>query len=191
MAKQAILILGAPGSWKGTQAKNIVDRYGFVQISTGELLRERRKVDDELWNIIAKIQDEGGLVSDEVTASILEEHITHLQAGKILFDGFPRNEAQIQIFEELLNRLGIEKLIPIYLYVEEEELIRRLLNRAKIEGRKDDNEETITTRIQTYNAVTQPVVEYYMKSSKFIQVDGNEPIEVIWAALEEILDSKL
>jgi len=130
----------------------------------------------------------GQFVSDELISQMLEEHITDLQVDKILFDGFPRNEAQIQIFEELLKKLGIEDLIPIYLYVEEKELIRRLLNRAIIEGRADDNEETITKRIQTYHKVTKPVVEHYAKSPKFIQVSGDgQPAEVVWEELKKKL----
>jgi adenylate kinase len=128
------------------------------------------------------------LVPDEVTASLLEEHILHLQTDKILFDGFPRNEAQISIFEELLKKLGIESLIPIYLYVDEQELIRRLLSRAKIEGRTDDNEETITKRIQTYHEMTKPVVEHYAQSPNFIQISGDDqPAEVVWEALKKEL----
>jgi len=191
MAKQAILILGGQGSGKGTQAKNLEDQYGFVQISMGELLRERRKVDDAVGNMIANIQDAGGLVPDDVTASLLEEHILQLQADRILFDGFPRNGAQVVIFEELLQKLGIEVLIPIYLHVDEKELVKRLLNRATIEGRADDNEEAIAKRLQLYNEVTKPVIEHYAKSPNFIQVDGSESIEVIWEGLKETLGKRL
>ena len=127
----------------------------------------------------------GVLVPDELTAQMLEEYIRSINADKILFDGFPRNEVQVAVFEELLKKLEIDDLTPIYLHVEESELIRRLLNRATIEGRADDNEETITKRIQTYNAVTKPVVDHYTKSPNFIKVVGNEnPPEVVWEDLK-------
>ena len=188
MAKQAILMLGAPGSGKGTQAKNLVENYGFVQVSTGEIFRERVQQADELGTKISECMNAGVLVPDELTAQMLEEHIRSINAEKILFDGFPRNEVQVAVFEELLKKLEIEDLTPIYLHVEESELIRRLLSRAVIEGRADDNEETITKRIQTYNSVTQPVVDHYAQSPKFIKVIGDDnPPETVW----EDLKSKL
>ncbi|MDR2541311.1 MAG: adenylate kinase [Candidatus Peribacteria bacterium] len=189
MAKQAILMLGAPGSGKGTQAKNLIENYGFVQISTGEILRERSKVLDAFGKEIADLINQGTFVSDELISKMLTEHIQQSNAEKIIFDGFPRNEAQISIFEELLKTLQITDLIPIYLHVEESELIRRLLSRAEIEGRADDNEETITKRIQTYNTLTKPVVDYYAKKPNFVQVSGDDnPPEVVWAELKEKLN---
>jgi adenylate kinase len=189
MAKQAILMLGAPGSGKGTQAKNLMDTYGFIQVSTGELFRARIQQADELGTKISEIMNAGQLVPDALTAQMLKEHIQSLHADKILFDGFPRNEVQLAVFEDLLKELGIEDLTPIYLHVEEAELVRRLLNRATIEGRADDNEETITKRIKTYNEVTKPVVDYYMKSPKFVQVEGDHnPPEIVWEELKKKLD---
>lgn len=163
--------------------------YGFVQISTGELLRERVQQTDELGMKLTEIMNSGGLVSDDLISQMLEEHIKSMEADKILFDGFPRNAVQLTIFEELLKKLGIEDLTPIYLYVEESELIRRLLSRAVIEGRADDNEETITKRIKTYNEVTKPVVDHYSKSPKFVQVSGDDqPAEVVWEELKKKLN---
>jgi adenylate kinase len=189
MTKQVILMLGAPGSGKGTQAKNLMENYGFIQVSTGELFRARVQQADELGKKIADLMNAGVLVSDELTAQLLEEHIRSVTAEKILFDGFPRNEAQTVIFEELLKKLEITDLTPIYLHVEEEELVRRLLNRATIEGRADDNEETITKRIQTYNTMTKPVVDHYAQHPNFIQVSGDHnPPEAVWAELKEKLD---
>jgi adenylate kinase len=189
MAKQVIVMLGAPGSGKGTQAKNLMNEYGFIQISTGELLRERVKILDELGKKLAETMNAGALVSDELIASMLEEHLQKLNAEKLLFDGFPRNEAQSGMFDALLQKLGITDLIPIYLHVEDKELIRRLLNRATIEGRADDNEETISKRIQTYNELTKPVVDHYAQHPNFIQVSGdNQPAEVVWEELKKKLN---
>ncbi|GHV24579.1 adenylate kinase [Bacteroidia bacterium] len=189
MAKQAILMLGAPGSGKGTQAKNLIEDYGFTQISTGEILRERVKTSDELGTKLQDLMNVGVLVPDELISAMLEEHIQTTQAEKIIFDGFPRNETQIAIFETLLQNLEITDLTPIYLHVEENELIRRLLSRAEIEGREDDDEETITKRIQTYNTLTKPVVDYYAKKPNFVQVSGDDnPPEVVWAELKEKLN---
>lgn len=191
MAKQAILMLGAPGSGKGTQAKNLEKEYGFVQISTGELLRERVKVLDELGKQISDFMNVGAFVPDELISKMLVEHIRSAAMDKILFDGFPRNETQIQIFEKLLQELGIEELTPIYLHVEEEELIRRLLKRAEIEGRADDTEGTIGKRIKTYNTLTHPVVDHYATYPNFIQVSGDDqPAEVVWEELKGRLSFK-
>jgi adenylate kinase len=185
MAKQVVLMLGAPGSGKGTQAKNLIENYGFIQISTGEILRERVKTPDELGTQLQDLMNAGALVPDELISSMLQEHILKTSAEKIIFDGFPRNEAQIAIFEDLLKNLEINDLTPIYLHVEESELIRRLLSRAEIEGRADDNQETITKRIQTYNAQTKPVVDYYAQRPNFIQVSGDHnPPEVVWEELK-------
>lgn len=182
-------MLGAPGSGKGTQAKNLMDTYGFLPISTGELFRARVQQADELGRKIADYMNRGVLVPDELTAQMLEDHIRTLQADKILFDGFPRNEVQLAVFEDLLAKLDIVDLTPIYLHVEESELIRRLLNREEIEGRADDNEETITKRIQTYTTLTKPVVEYYATKPNFVQVDGDDtPPEVVWAELKKKLN---
>ncbi|MDR0608209.1 MAG: adenylate kinase [Candidatus Peribacteria bacterium] len=189
MTKQAILLLGAPGSGKGTHAKNLMKEYGFMQVSTGELFRAKVQQADELGKKITDFMNAGVLVPDALTAQMLEEHIRTLHHDKILFDGFPRNKVQLVIFEELLRKLNIDDVIPIYLYVEEGELIRRLLNRAIIEGRADDNEETIAKRIQTYNAQTTPVVEYYATHPKFIQVNGDDqPPEVVWERLKGMLN---
>jgi len=189
MPKQAILMLGAPGSGKGTQAKNLMDTYGFIQVSTGELFRARVQQGDELGKKISDCMNAGVLVPDALTSQMLEEYINSLQTDKILFDGFPRNEAQLAVFEELLKKLGIEELTPIYLHVEETELVRRLLSRATIEGRADDNEETITKRIKMYHEVTKPIVDYYAKSPKFVQVSGDDqPPEVVWEELKKKLN---
>jgi adenylate kinase len=189
MSKQVILMLGAPGSGKGTQAKNLMNEYGFIQISTGELLRERVKITDELGKRLVEIMNAGALVPDELMSSMLEEHLQKLDADKLIFDGFPRNAAQTAIFDTLLQKLGITDLIPIYLHVQEKELIRRLLNRATIEGRADDNETTITKRIKTYNELTQSVVDHYAQRPNFIQVSGDDqPAEVVWEELKKKLN---
>jgi adenylate kinase len=190
MTKQVILMLGAPGSGKGTQAKNLINEYGFTQISTGELLRERVKITDELGKKLAEIMNAGAFVPDGLIASMLKEHLQKLNAEKLIFDGFPRNEAQSTTFDALLQNLGITDVTPIYLHVKEEELIRRLLNRATIEGRADDNAETITKRIKTYNELTQPVVDHYAQHPNFIQVisGDDQPAEVVWEELKNKLE---
>ncbi|MDR0650835.1 MAG: adenylate kinase [Candidatus Peribacteria bacterium] len=192
MAKQVIAMFGAPGSGKGTQAKNLMSEYGFTQVSTGELLRERVKISDALGKQLFEVMNAGGLVPDDLISQMLEEHLKQLDAEKLIFDGFPRNEAQSGVFDILLQKLGITDLTPIYLHVEEQELIRRLLNRATIEGRADDNKETITKRIQTYNEVTKPVVEHYRKNPNFVEVSGDDqPAEVVWEELKKKLNGKL
>jgi adenylate kinase len=169
-----------------------MNEYGFIQVSTGELLRERVKIPDELGKKLTEMMNAGVLVPDELIASMLEEHLQKVNAEKLLFDGFPRNEVQSDMFDTLLQKLGITDLIPIYLHVEEKELIRRLLNRATIEGRADDNEETITKRIQTYNTLTQPVVDHYAQHSNFIQISGDDqPADVVWEILKNKLEQQV
>ena len=141
-----IVIFGAPGAGKGTQSEYIVARYGLTHISTGDLLRKEIADQTPLGQRIKSIMDAGQLVSDDIVVEMIDKAIAANTNG-ILFDGFPRNVAQAETLDKLLAKHGRNITCMVQLDVPREELIRRMLERAKISGRSDDNEETIKNRL--------------------------------------------
>ena len=166
-----IVIFGAPGAGKGTQSDFIVEKYGLTHISTGDLLRKEIADQTDLGKRIKSIMDAGQLVSDDIVIEMIDNAIGHDNKG-ILFDGFPRNVAQAEVLDKLLAKHGRTLTCMIRLNVPREELIRRMLERAKISGRSDDNEETIKNRLVEYENKTLPVASYYAKQGKEVKIDG-------------------
>ena len=175
-----IVIFGAPGAGKGTQSDFIVEKYGLTHISTGDLLRKEIADQTDLGKRIKDIMDAGQLVSDEIVIEMIDNAIARDNKG-ILFDGFPRNVAQAEVLDQLLTKHGRTLTCMIRLDVPREELIRRMLERAKISGRSDDNEETIKNRLVEYENKTLPVSEYYAKQGKRLLINGLGDIKAISA----------
>ena len=163
-----IVIFGAPGAGKGTQSDYIVERFGLQHISTGELLRKEIADKTPLGLRIKDIMDAGQLV---IVVEMIDNAIAHNDCG-ILFDGFPRNVAQAEILDKLLAKHGRTITCMIRLDVPREELIHRMLERAKTSGRSDDNEETINHRLVEYESKTLPVASYYNKQGKEVLING-------------------
>ena len=155
-----IVIFGAPGAGKGTQSDYIVERFGLQHISTGELLRKEIADKTPL-----------GLRIKDIVVEMIDNAIAHNDCG-ILFDGFPRNVAQAEILDKLLAKHGRTITCMIRLDVPREELIHRMLERAKTSGRSDDNEETINHRLVEYESKTLPVASYYNKQGKEVLING-------------------
>ena len=166
-----IVIFGAPGAGKGTQSDFIVEKYGLSHISTGDLLRKEIADQTELGKRIKGIMDAGQLVSDDIVIEMIDKAIEHDNKG-ILFDGFPRNVAQAEVLDQLLAKHGRTLSCMIRLDVPREELFRRMLERAKVSGRSDDNEETIKHRLVEYENKTLPVAAYYAKQGKEVKING-------------------
>ena len=159
-----IIIFGAPGSGKGTYSDEIVTRYGMGHISTGDVLRAEIKNGTELGKIAKGYIDNGQLIPDELMIEILAKTYDEQPAGKgVIFDGFPRTIAQAEALKKMLAERGHELGIMIELVVEEDILMARLLNRAKEQGRADDNEETIKKRFEVYRNQTAPLIEWFEK----------------------------
>ncbi len=156
-----IALFGAPGAGKGTQSKELVKKYDLTYISTGDILRKEIAAGSELGLQAKDIINKGGLVSDELIVQIIEKIIEKEDNGGILFDGFPRTVVQAYILEGLLHRMNRRLLCMLSLEVPREELIERMLKRAAIEGRADDNEEVIKNRFKEYDEKTQPVADFY------------------------------
>lgn len=157
-----IIIFGAPGSGKGTYSAEIAARYGMGHISTGDVLRGEIKNETELGKIAKGYIDNGQLIPDELMIDILAKTYDAQPAGSgVIFDGFPRTIAQAEALKQMLADRGHELGMMIELIVGEEVLMERLLRRAQIEGRADDNEETIRKRFAVYHSQTEPLSKWF------------------------------
>ncbi len=167
-----LVFLGPPGAGKGTQAARLAEDLGLTKISTGDILRSHVARGTELGKQVAPIMERGDLVPDELILAIIREELSQMAEVRAIFDGFPRTTRQAEALDELLAELGAPVDAAVLLEVPEEELLRRLLRRAKLEGRADDNEQTIRRRLQVYHEQTQPLIDYYAASGVLKRVDG-------------------
>ncbi|MDJ0787342.1 MAG: adenylate kinase [Myxococcota bacterium] len=185
MAARRLLLLGPPGAGKGTQAKILVERLGIPQISTGDMLRAAVSAGTPVGVEAKSYMDAGKLVPDEVVIGVAEERLRQDDAGSgFILDGFPRTVAQAEALDALLEKLSVRLECCVSLTVDEDELVGRLLKRAEIEGRSDDNEESIRTRMQEYRAKTEPLVAYYREHGVLAEVDGLGDIEEVAKRVE-------
>lgn len=175
-----LVILGAPGSGKGTQGKLLAEHLGIPQISSGELLRRAVKDGTPLGRAAQDYMDRGLLVPDDVILGLVEEILASGEAaGGVLMDGFPRTVAQAEAVDRLLGAHGARVDAVVLLEVEEEELVRRLLGRAAIEGRSDDNLDSIRQRLRVYEEQTAPLVAYYEPRGLIRRVAGSGSVAEI------------
>ena len=181
-----LLIVGPPGAGKGTQAAMIARALGIPHISTGEMLRAQVARGTELGKQAKVIMDSGGLVPDAIVIAMVKERLSEADAGcGFLLDGFPRTAAQA----EALDREAADRPLEMVLCLEvdEEEVVRRLLKRAEIEGRSDDNEETISNRMAVNRAQTEPLIAYYRDKGVLRPVDGMGGIEATFSRIAAAL----
>lgn len=185
-----IILLGAPGAGKGTQSKILREKYDLAYISTGEILREEIKNKTPLGLEAEKIINKGMLVSDDIIVSMIREFITKHNDQDILLDGFPRTVKQAEALDNILKDLNRGQVSVIELDVRPELLMDRLLKRAEIEGRQDDNEETIRGRFQQYEQKTKPLTDFYkQKRGSYFAVEGSDPdINKISQSICSIID---
>ena len=180
-----LILFGPPGSGKGTQAAKLVEKYGLLHISTGDLFRSEMSQDTPLGieakNYIAK----GQLVPDEVTIGMLRNRVlSNPDVPGYIFDGFPRNIAQCEAFDELLSELNQDIHRLLMLEVADQEIISRILSRGQSSGRSDDNDPAIIQhRIDVYKSETMPVFGYYAEKGKAFKMDGIGTIQHIFEAL--------
>ena len=168
--KKYILFLGAPGAGKGTQAELLSKNNSYLHLSTGELLRKEIEMKTSLGIQVKDIMNRGELVSDDLVLEIVKQNLNTLNKGWIL-DGYPRNLSQANSLNDVLIKINQPLEVVFYLNIPDEVLIKRLLLR----GRKDDNEETIRTRLKIFKEITEPLIEYYKDLSllKYINADGD------------------
>jgi adenylate kinase len=184
-----IVFIGPPGSGKGTQSKRLVERLQIPHLSTGELLRAAKKQDSPVGRLAAEYMDKGRLVPDAVVLSLVGEELNRpAYARGCLFDGFPRTVEQAESFDARLQERGTPLDVVIELHCDEQELTKRMLERAHKEGRTDDNPETIRERMSTYKSKTEPVLDYYRASGRLLVVDAlgspDEVFQRIWRGIE-------
>ncbi|MDA8901225.1 adenylate kinase [bacterium] len=185
-----IVLFGPPGAGKGTQSVLLVDHFGFVHLSTGDIFRANIKGGTELGKLAKSFLDSGQLVPDDVTIQILEDTANgHPEAKGFIFDGFPRTKAQAEALDRFLESKGQSITAMLALEVEEEELRQRLSKRAETSGRVDDADPlVIQKRIDVYNAETAPVAEHYKGQNKYQGIAGMGTIEDIFGRLSSALE---
>lgn len=212
-----LILLGAPGAGKGTQAKSIVDKYGIPQISTGDMLREAVKKGTDLGKKAKEYMDKGELLPDEVVIGIVKERLKQDDAQKgFILDGFPRTIKQAEELDKILSELNLQLDAVINVAVPEDEVVRRIVNRRscrdcgavyhliykppKEEGkcdycggelyqRDDDKEATVRDRYNVYRQQTEPLIEYYSKQGLVKNVDGTKNIDEVTQDVMKIVDS--
>jgi adenylate kinase len=211
-----LILLGPPGAGKGTQAQLLTTRYGFVQLSTGDMLRAAVKAGSEVGKQAEAIMKSGGLVSDEIVTKLIADRLdSEKDASGFIFDGYPRTQAQAESLDALLADRGLKLDHVIELGVDEEALVDRISGRftcakcnegyhdrykqPKVAGtcdvcgshefkrRPDDNAETVRTRLAEYRAKTAPILPYYETKGLVARVDGMADIDAVTAAIDSIV----
>jgi adenylate kinase len=184
-----LVLFGPPAAGKGTQAKRLVEERGFVQLSTGDMLRAARASGSPLGAKVAAIMDAGGLVSDDIVIELIADALErHAGATGFIFDGFPRTVAQAEALDALLRDRGQRVDLIIRLVCDDTALMGRVQRRFELEGRADDNPESYARRLQAYNAQTAPLIPYYEASGRFVPVDGMAPVDSVAAAVGQAVD---
>jgi adenylate kinase len=184
-----IVIFGAPGSGKGTQSKQIIEKYGLHHISSGDILRKEIEDQTALGLIADEYISQGQLVPDQLIIDMFSDILDKAPNNKgYIFDGFPRTISQAQALDTLLRERNTSVTAVFSLSVDEDELIRRLLQRGELAGRTDDNSETIQKRLIVYKEQTEPLKEYYKKMGKLFKIKGNNSIEDVFENITGVID---
>jgi adenylate kinase len=183
-----LVLLGAPGSGKGTQAARLREHLQVPHISTGELLRAAVAAGTALGLQAKAVMESGALVSDEIVLGMLEERLTAGDTGNgFILDGYPRNLSQANALDALLARLGQPVDIAVQLDVDADKLVSRLAGRAQAEGRADDSPEAVRNRLKVYTDATAPVVDFYRNSGRLACVDGVGGMDEVFQRILGIL----
>lgn len=179
-----LILFGPPAAGKGTQAKRLTAERGYVQLSTGDMLRAARASGSELGLRVAAIMDAGSLVSDEIVIALIEEALTaHKGAPGFIFDGFPRTVAQAEALDAMLSKHGQQIDRVVRLEVDAQRLMDRVAKRFAEEGRADDNPESFKVRLDAYLKQTAPLVPYYEAQAKLRGVDGMADVDSVSRAI--------
>lgn len=185
-----LVLFGKPGAGKGTQAAFLKDKYNLVHISTGDIFRHNIKNETKLGKLAQSYMDKGDLVPDEVTIQMLQEEVEkNPNAEGFIFDGFPRTIAQAEALDAFLESKGMRIHGTLALEADDEVLIKRLVERGKVSGRTDDqDEEKIRNRFTEYNEKTAPLITFYQTQGKYHTINGIGTIEEITTRLSETID---
>ena len=213
-----LIIMGAPGAGKGTQAAYITEKYKIPQISTGDMFRAAVKEGTELGKAAKACMDSGKLVPDEITIGIVRERLSKSDCAEgFILDGFPRTVEQADALEKILSELGVELSCVLNIHVPSEDLIERAIGRrickscgatyhvkfnapvkenicdkcgGELYQRADDTAATMSNRLSVYEKSTRPLIEYYQKRGKYVEIDGRQPIAAVTAEIVSALSSE-
>lgn len=211
-----LILLGPPGAGKGTQSERLVDLYGLVQLSTGEMLREEVKLESNLGGEAKELMDAGKLVPDDLIISMISGRIDEAKGNGVILDGFPRTAAQAKALDQMLVDKGMQLDRVIQIEISEAEVITRLtgrfscgncgtgyherFNKPKVADtcdncgskefvrRSDDNAETARSRLRAYQEQTAPILPYYGAAGRLSTVDGMGGVDQVFAGIKEIVD---
>lgn len=187
-----IIIIGPPGCGKGTQSNNIINKYGFTHISTGEILREEIEMNTATGESVKTFIDKGFLVPDDIIIrKIFLSAINNENTSGLLFDGLPRTLFQAVYLDDILNFKKHKISLVIHLDATHEELYNRIMHRSKDSKRSDDNLEIIKNRLSVYYKQTQPLIEYYTKQKKLITISSMSPVEEVFSKISSVIDDYL
>lgn len=184
-----LLLIGAPGAGKGTQAVRLAEHFGATHISSGDLLREHVEDHTEFGAQVQQYVSRGDLVPDELVVEMLRDAIIAASArGGYVLDGFPRTVHQAEMAYEMAREHGVELQVAAYLEVPQDELVRRLLARGR---GADDTQDVIEHRLEVYEAKTRPMVQHYVERGILVTVDGSQPADEVTADLVRQIEAKV
>lgn len=190
MIAPRLVLLGAPGAGKGTQAARLMESLGVPHVSTGDMLRAAVAAKTEIGVKAKAIMDAGQLVSDEIVIGIAKDRLQEPDARNgFILDGFPRTQAQAEALDEMLTELSSPLSCCLAITVNVDEVVQRLLKRSELEGRADDTEETIRERMKVYEDQTAPLLTYYRKRDLLREIDGMGDVDEVTARIREALES--
>jgi adenylate kinase len=183
-----LILFGPPGAGKGTQAKKITDKYMTAHISTGDMLRAAVKNGTELGVLAKSYMDKGELVPDGVVIGIIKDRIAEKDARNgFMLDGFPRTVPQAEALSEMLNSEGETIDAVVSIEVADEEIVKRILERQKIEGTQDDTEDVVRNRLRVYRSQTEPLKSYYSNEGVLFEVDGMGTVDDVFGRIDKVL----
>ena len=183
-----LLLIGAPGAGKGTQATRIAEHFGVAHLSSGDLLREHVVRGTATGKTAQEYMERGDLVPDAVVLDMLRKPVIEATAaGGYVLDGFPRTVDQAEAAYAVAKGLGVAVQVAVHLDVDSASLVERLVTRGQAEGRTDDTPEVIQHRIDVYEERTQPLLEYYRSRERLVSVNGDRPVdEVTWSVIVQL-----
>ena len=188
MSELGIVMLGAPGAGKGTQAVRIAETHGVPHISTGEMLRAAIAAGSELGQKVKEIVESGALVPDELVVEVTRDRLSQPDAqGGFVLDGFPRTIGQAEALDALLAELGRPLEIVLELELSEETAVERMLGRAAEQGRADDTPDVIKNRFEVYRRQTEPLSNYYRSTGILVAIDSSPGMDEVFAEIERVL----
>lgn len=192
---QVVIFLGPPGAGKGTQAERLAAAYGLTKVSTGDILRDHVARETALGQQVAPILAAGQLVPDDILVALIRDRICTMEPVRIIFDGFPRTQAQANALDLLLEELGAPVSAAVLLEVPDEELIGRIVERGRQAAaagepvRSDDTEEVARRRQEVYRQETAPLIEHYQRTGRLTEVDGTGIMDEVYARIEQVIST--